>query len=127
MCCDASTAVTGGASLSRLQARHWGLVVAATVLAALVGTPGAGGVLVGGTVIGVSVLLYALAFNFLTNPRRRRLAIGVFFVKLAAFLGLGWLVLGSGIEITPDPLGFAAGLTCFPAAAIWEAMRARGS
>jgi hypothetical protein len=119
--------VTGGASLSRLQVRHWGLVAAATALAALVGTPGAGGVLAGGTVIGVSVLLYAAAFRFLTNPRRRRLAIGVFFVKLAALLGLGWLVLGSGIEITPDPLGFAAGLTCFPAAAIWEAMRARGS
>jgi len=119
--------VTAGASLSRLQLRHWGLVAAATVLAAQVGTPGAGGVLAGGTVIGVSVLLYATAFNFLTNSRRRRLAIGVFFVKLAALLGLGWLVLGSGIEITPDPLGFAAGLTCFPAAAIWEAMRARGS
>jgi hypothetical protein len=99
----------------------------ATLVAALVGTPGAGGVLIGGTVIGVSVLLYAAGFNLLTNPRRRRLAIGVFFVKLAALLGLGWLALGSGIEITPDPLGFAAGLTCFPAAAVWEAMRARGS
>ena len=119
--------MTSGASLSRLQARHWGLVAAATLVAALVGRPGAGGVLVGGTVIGVSVLLYAWAFNLLTNPRRRRLAIGVFFVKLAALLGLGWVVLGSGIEITPDPLGFAAGLTCFPAAAVWEAMRARGS
>ena len=119
--------MTSSASLSRLQARHWGLVAVATLIAALVGTPGAGGVLVGGTVIGVSVLLYAAGFNFLTNPRRRRLAIGVFFVKLAALLGLGWLALGSGIEITPDPLGFAAGLTCFPAAAVWEAMRARGS
>ena len=119
--------MTGGASLSRLQVRHWGLVAAAAAVAWLVGTPGAGGVLVGGSVIGVSVLLYAVAFNFLTNPRRRRLAIGVFFVKLAALLGLGWLVLGSGIEITPDPLGFAVGLTCFPTAAVWEAMRARGS
>ena len=119
--------MTSGVSLSRLQARHWGLVGATAVLAALAGTPGAGGVLVGGAVMGVSVLLYAAAFGMLTNPKRRRLAIGVFFVKLAALLGLGWLVLGSGIEITPDPLGFAAGLTCFPAAAVWEAMRARGS
>lgn len=119
--------MTSAASLRRLQARHWGLVAVATTLALIAGTPGAGGVLVGGTVIGVSVLLYAAAFNLLTNPRRRRLAIGVLFVKLAALLGLGWIVLGSGIEITPDPLGFAAGLTCFPAAAVWEAMRARGS
>ena len=119
--------MTSSGSLSRLQARHWGLVAAATLGAALVGAPGAGGVLVGGAVMGVSVLLYAVAFGLLTDPRRRRLAIGVFFVKLAALLGLGWLVLGSGIEITPDPLGFAVGLTCFPAAAVWEAMRARGS
>ena len=119
--------MTAGASLSRLQARHWGLVVAVAIVAALAGTPGVGGVLVGGSVIGVTVLLYAAAFGMLTNPKRRRLAIGVLFVKLAALLGLGWLILGSGIETTPDPLGFAAGLTCFPAAAVWEAIRARGS
>ena len=119
--------MTASVSLTRLQARHWGLVAAAALLAALAGAPGVGGVLVGGAVMGVSVLLYAAAFNLLTNSKRRRLAIGVFFVKLAALLGLGWLVLGSSMEITPDPLGFAAGLTCFPAAAVWEAMRARGS
>jgi hypothetical protein len=78
-------------------------------------------------VIGVTVRVYAAAFSTLTNPKRWRLAIGVLFVKLAALLGLGWVILGSTIEITPDPLGFAAGLTCFPAAAVWEAMRARGS
>ena len=98
----------------------------AAALAAGAGAPGVGGVVVGGVVIGASVALYTLGFGFLTNPARRRLAIGVFFVKLAALLGLGWLVLGSGIEMTPDPLGFAVGLTCFPAAALWEAMRARG-
>jgi hypothetical protein len=119
--------MTSSASLSRLQLRHWGLVGVATLLAALAGTPGAGGVLVGGMVIGLTVLAYAAAFNMLTDPKRRRLAIGVLFVKLAALLGLGWVVLGSGIEITPDPLGFAAGLTCLPVAAVWEAMRARGS
>ena len=119
--------MTARVSLSRLQARHWGLVVVLAVVAALAGMPGVGGVLIGGSAIGVTVLLYAAAFGMLTDPKRRRLAIGVLFVKLAALLGLGWLVLGSGIEITPDPLGFAAGLTCFPAAAIWEAMRARGS
>jgi hypothetical protein len=49
------------------------------------------------------------------------------FVKLAAFLGLGWVLFASGVEHRPDPIGFALGLTCFPAAAVWEAMRARGS
>ena len=114
-------------SLNRLQARHWGLVGAVAILAALIGNPGVGGVLIGGAVIGMSVLLYTAAFGMLTNPKRRRLAIGVLFVKLAALLGLGWVVLGSGMQITPDPLGFAVGLTCLPAAAVWEAMRARGS
>jgi multisubunit Na+/H+ antiporter MnhB subunit len=119
--------VTERVSLRRLQVRHWILVVVAAGVAALAGAPGVGGVLIGGAVMGVTVLLYAVAFGMLTDPKRRRLAIGVLFVKLAAFLGLGWVVLGSGIELTPDPLGFAAGLTCFPAAAVWEAMRARGS
>jgi hypothetical protein len=33
----------------------------------------------------------------------------------------------SGVRNRPDPIGFALGLTCFPAAAVWEAMRARRS
>lgn len=119
--------MTSSVSLSRLQARHWALVAVAAAVAALAGAPGVGGVLIGGAVIGMSVFLYAVGFGMFTDPKRRRLAIGVFFVKLVALLGLGWLVLGSGLEMTPDPLGFAVGLTCFPAAAVWEAMRARGS
>ena len=49
--------MTSGASLGRLQARQWGLVAIVTLFALLAGAPGAGGVLVGGTVVGVSVLL----------------------------------------------------------------------
>jgi len=56
-----------------------------------------------------------------------QLAIGMLFVKLAAFLGLGWVLFTSGVRNRPDPIGFALGLTCFPAAAVWEAMRARRS
>ncbi len=112
-------------SLSRLQLTHWALVVAATVAAALSGVVGAGGVFLGGGVIGLSVFLYAVGLRVLVLRGRSRLAIGLSFAKLAAFLGLAWLILASGREKRPDPVGFAIGLTCFPAAAVWEAMRVR--
>ena len=75
----------------------------------------------------MSVVIYALGFKVLFRRTGAQLAIGMLFVKLAAFLGLGWLLFTSGVEHRPDPIGFALGLTCFPAAAVWEAMRARGS
>jgi len=53
------------------------------------------------------------------------LAIGILFVKLVAFLGLGWLVFAASEELRPDPLGFAVGVSCMPVAAVWEAVRAR--
>jgi hypothetical protein len=46
------------------------------------------------------------------------------FAKLAAVLGLGWLAFASG-RGRPDPLGFALGVTCFPAAVVWDAVRGR--
>lgn len=119
--------MTSRASLSRVQARHWALVALAAAAALPAGGRVAGGVLAGGAVMGLSVVLYAAAFGFLTDPRRRRLAIAAFSVKLAALFGLGWLVLGSDWSAMPDPLGVAVGITCFPAAAAWEAMRARGN
>ncbi len=91
-------------SLSRLQARHWALVALAAGGSSAAGRPGVGGVLLGGGLIGLSVLLYSLAF-----------------------LGLGFWAFASGREHRPDPIGFAVGLTCFPVAAVWEAMRVRGS
>jgi hypothetical protein len=119
--------MTSAASLSRLQLRHWGLVAAAAALSAAAGRPGADGVILGGSAIGASVLLYAGGVRLLLRRRDPRLAIGLLFVKLLAFLGLGWLVFASGREYRPDPIGFAVGITCFPAAAVWEAMRTRGS
>jgi hypothetical protein len=86
-----------------------------------------GGVLLGGGAIGLSVLLYAVALRALVGRVGPRLAIGLLFVKLLAFLGLGWWAFTSGREHRPDPIGFAVGLTCFPVAAVWEAMRVRGS
>ena len=55
----------------------------------------------------------------------RALPFGILFVKLLAFLGLGWLVFAASETCRPDPLGFAVGVTCLPVAAVWEAMRAR--
>lgn len=119
--------MTARPSLKGLQLRHWLLVFLATVGAAIAGQPGPGGVLLGGAFIAASVLIYAAGFRILVRRTGSQLAIGMLFVKLAAFLGLGWVLFASGSEHRPDPIGFALGLTCFPAAAVWEAMRARGS
>lgn len=119
--------MTTSASLSRLQARHWALVALAAGASAAAGRPGVGGVLLGGGLIGLSVLLYRMGLRALLGRAGPRLAIALLFVKLLAFLGLGWWALTSGGENRPDPIGFAVGLTCFPVAAVWEAMRVRGS
>ena len=113
------------ADLARLQARHWGLVGLAAIAAlVLAGGRGAGGVLAGGGMIGLSLALYATLFQLVVRGGHRRLAIGLLFAKLAAFLGLGWLAFASG-SVRPDPLGFAFGVTCCPAAIVWEAVRGR--
>ena len=119
--------MTGRASLNRIQVHHW-LLVAGVALAYIAARrPGVGGVIVGGAAIGGTVLVYATAVRLLVRRRRSRLAIGLLFVKLLAFLGLGWFAFVSGSEHRPDPIGFVIGITCFPAAAVWEAMRVRGS
>ena len=100
------------------------LVAVSACASLIVGHPGLGGVLLGGGAIGLSVLLYAAGLGPLVR-RRPRLAIGVLFVKLLALVGLGWLAFTSRHVLRPDPIGFALGLTCFPVAAVWEAVRAR--
>jgi hypothetical protein len=114
-----------GGDLARLQVRHWTLVLLSTVVAlGVAGSRAAGGVLTGGGVIGISLALYAALFQVIVRGGNRRLAIGLLFAKLAAFLGLGWLAFASG-SVRPDPLGFAFGVTCCPAAVVWEAVRGR--
>jgi hypothetical protein len=114
-------------SLRRLQARHWGLVAVTALAAGTLASRAAGvGVLTGGAAIGISVGIYALGLGLLLRGRHPRLAIGLLSVKLLALLGLGWLAFASR-RFVPDPIGFAVGVSCFPAAAVWEAMRARGS
>ena len=117
--------MTSVASLSRLQGRHWLLVGACACASLSFGHPGLGGVLLGGGAIGLSLLLYAAGLGPLVRRRCPRLAIGVLFVKLLTLVGLGWLAFTSRHVLRPDPIGFALGLTCFPVAAVWEAVRAR--
>ena len=98
----------------------------AALVASVAGVPSAPSVLLGGGAIGLVVLVYIGAVRLLLRHRRPSLAIALLFVKLAAFLGLGWLAFAPGGLSRPDPIGFALGLSCFPAAAVWEAMRVRG-
>lgn len=106
--------------------RHWGLVAVASAVAVAVGRPPIASVVLGGAMMGLVVVVYATAARVLLRRHRPSLAIGLLFVKLAAFLGLGWLAFTSGEVLRPDPIGFALGLSCFPVAAVWEAMGARG-
>jgi hypothetical protein len=109
-------------SIGRIQVRHWLLVavVGATALAA--GRPGVGGVVAGGVVMGGSLLLYAIGLRALLLGGRPRLAIGMLSVKLLAFLGVCWMAFSIAREHAPDPVGFVLGVTCFPVAAVWEAL-----
>ena len=119
--------MTTSPSLSRLQARHWLLVALAAGGSAAAGRPGVGGVVLGGSVIGLSVLLYSVGLRALLQRVGPRLAIALLFAKLLALVGLGWWAFAWGRERRPDPIGFAVGITCFPVAAVWEAVRGRGS
>ena len=114
-------------TLSRIQVRHLALTALALAVAVVVGAPGPGGVVLGGAFIALSTVLYGIGARAVVRRPRPRLAIALLFVKLAAFLGLGWLILASGRAHRPDPVGFVVGLSCFPMAAVWEAMRVRGS
>lgn len=95
-------------------------------LSALCGHPGVGGVLLGGGIMGVSVFVYAVGVSLLLRRTRVRLAIALLSVKLLLLLWLGWLVFAAGGNTRPDPIGFALGLTCFPVAAVWEALQGQG-
>lgn len=113
-------------SVERIQVRHWVLVAALAMAAALAAPSRLWGIVVGGTAIGLSTFLYAAGFQVLVRRSNRRLAFGVVFVKLAAFLGLGWLVFAASAAYRPDPLGFAVGVSCMLVAVVWEAVRVRG-
>jgi hypothetical protein len=111
-------------SIERVQLRHWLLVAVASAIAGVWARPRLWGVILGGAAIGVSTLLYVVIFLVAFRRRSGRLAFGAVFVKFLAFLGLGWLVFAASDTYRPDPVGFVVGVSCMPAAAVWEAIRA---
>ena len=100
------------------------LVVVAAGGSLALGIPRWMGVLLGGGMVGTSLWLYGKLFDAVFRTGRRRLALGMTFVKLAAFLALGWWAMSRGAGAI-DPLGFAAGVTCLPLAALWEALETK--
>jgi hypothetical protein len=112
-------------SVGGIQRKILGLGLVGIGAAILIGRPGPWGVFLGASVVVASLWIYALLFDAVFRTGRRRLALGLTFVKLAAFLALGWWAMSRGVG-TFDPLGFAVGVTCLPLAALWEAMQAKG-
>lgn len=109
----------------RFQVTHWALVGLASAGATAGGRAAAVSVLLGGGLIGVLTWLYAQAFQAIVARRRLRFAVALLFVKVGALLGLGWLAFAAPGEYRPDPMGLALGISCLPAAAVWEALRVR--
>lgn len=114
------------ASVEGVQRRLLVVAGVTTLVGAAAWPDRVGGILLGAAVVSTSLWLYGRLFDAAIRTGRRRLALGLTFVKLAAFLGLGWgaLVWGAG---RIDPIGFALGVTCLPLAATWEALRAKGT
>lgn len=111
-------------TLRSVQARHALLVALCAVALSAVRPVAAVGTLVGGAVIGGSVLLNTLTFHFAVRRPNARVAIGISSVKLLASLLMVWCVM-TYVGWRPHPLGFAIGVTCFPVAALWDALARR--
>jgi hypothetical protein len=113
-------------SVSRVQWKITALGLVAMAAGIVLGHPQPAGVLVGAGLVLTSLWFYALLFDAVLRTGRPHLALGLTFVKLAAFLALGWWAMSRGAGAI-DPLGVAAGITCLPLAALWEALEARGN
>jgi hypothetical protein len=112
------------ASLERVRKRIALLTLAFAVTCWLTTSLAASGVLAGGAVVLGSVWLLERLFDAAIVTGRRRLAMALTFVKLTAFLGLGWIAFTVPSWV-PDPLGFAVGVSTLPVAAVWEALEVR--
>jgi hypothetical protein len=111
-------------TLNRIHARHWALVALSAIALCPFRPQTALGVIIGGAVIGGSVLLNTLSFHFAVRRPNARVAIGISSVKLLASLLLVWLVM-TYVGWRPDPVGFAIGVASYPVAALWDALRTK--
>ena len=111
-------------SISRVEWKIAALALLAAGAGSILGKPQPIAVVLGAALVASSVWIYAVVLDAVLRRGDRRLALGLTFVKLCGFLALGWwaMSLGSGAM---DPLGVAAGITCLPLAAVWEALEAR--
>ena len=106
-------------------ARHAGLVAGGAAWGWWTTRIGAWGVLLGGVVMALTVVSYGAGLGAVMRRGSRRLAMILLFAKFLLFLGLGWLAL-RGMGHAREAIGFAVGVTCFPVAVVWGALRARG-
>jgi hypothetical protein len=113
-------------SVKGVQLRIAAFGAAATAICLMVGGPGVWGVVFGVGLVMASLWTYAILFDAAIRKGNRRLALGLPFVKLAAFLALGWWAITRGAGAI-DPLGVAVGVTCLPLAAVWEALATKGN
>ena len=111
-------------SVRRVQLKIVALGAVAGAVCAALGGPGVWGVLFGVGLVISSLWSYTILFDAAIRKGNRRLALGLPFVKLAAFLALGWWAITRGAGAI-DPLGVAVGVTCLPLAAVWEALATR--
>ena len=113
-------------SVRGVQLKITALGAAAIAICLMAWGPGVWGVLFGVGLVMTSLWTYAILFDAAIRKGNRRLALGLPFVKLAAFLALGWWVITRGAGAI-DPLGVAVGVTCLPLAAVWEALATKGN
>jgi hypothetical protein len=111
-------------SISRVQWKIAALALLATAAGSILGKPQPTAVVLGAALVASSVWIYAIVLDAVLLSGARRLALGLTFVKLCGFLALSWWAMRLGAGAV-DPLGVAAGITCLPLAAVWEALEAR--
>ena len=111
-------------SIRRVQWRIAGLALLCMGAGTALGRPQPAGVFLGAALVASSLWIYGIVLDAVLRSGDRRLALGLTFVKLSGFLALGWWAMRWGAGAI-DPLGVAAGITCLPMAALWEALEAR--
>lgn len=111
-------------SISRVQWKIAALALLAMGAGSLLGKPQPTAVVLGAALVASSVWIYAAVLDAVLRSGSRRLALSLTFVKLCGFLTLGWWAMRLGAGAI-DPLGVAAGITCLPLAAVWEALDVR--
>jgi hypothetical protein len=100
--------------LGRVAAAHCALVALLAVAAAVVGLP-LKGLLLGGSAMALALVSLWTIFGSLVGRQRRALGYALGTLKILLYFGLTTAALTGRFVV--DPLGFAAGVSCFVVAA----------